>query len=404
MGQQTKSTKSKPRKRRNDGGNRVVFIIAAVLMVIYLGGRLSNAFSAAPETTPALHVTVNDSYTSEGWFFRDEEPIDNAPGSSVKHIVYSGERVQQDAPLAIIYSDQESMDLSRQLDPLEERISLLDTALQSASDSSNIAKLDQVITLTIEQLAEQVKEGSGSSVASAASSLRTLSLRREAGNVDTNEVSAERDALVSEQSSLEHQLTGRTTELTASSSGYFSEVVDGYESILTPSSLDEMTVEQFDKTVAQQPSAENSNSLGKIVKGFNWYLAAKIPAEQAERRHQTEKSVDMVAVQMRQKDGAEPQRTDTAAKQPRLRSLAAIDQKKLLMHVQCMSRGVAFEGRHSRAAAQYGDPKRHDRSRITRLWLPRPLSEPWPVRRSPSWPSARPAKRCRRGSSFRPKR
>ena len=101
--------------------------------------------------------------------------------------------------------------------------------------------------------------------------------------MDTNEVSAERDALVSEQSSLEHQLTGRTTELTASSSGYFSEVVDGYESILTPSSLDEMTVEQFDKTVAQKPSAENSNSLGKIVKGFNWYLAAKIPAEQAER-------------------------------------------------------------------------------------------------------------------------
>ena len=147
MGQQTKSTKSKPRKRRNDGGNRVVFIIAAVLMVIYLGGRLSNAFSAAPETTPALHVTVNDSFTSDGWFFRDEEPIDNATGSSVKHIVYSGERVQQDAPLAIIYSDQESMDLSRQLDPLEERISLLDTALQSTSDSSNIAKLDQVITL-----------------------------------------------------------------------------------------------------------------------------------------------------------------------------------------------------------------------------------------------------------------
>lgn len=85
MGQQTKSTKSKLRKRRNDGGNRVVFIIAAVLMVIYLGGRLSNAFSAAPETTPALHVTVNDSFTSDGWFFRDEEPIDNATGSSVKH-------------------------------------------------------------------------------------------------------------------------------------------------------------------------------------------------------------------------------------------------------------------------------------------------------------------------------
>ena len=198
MGQQTKSTKSKPRKRRNDGGNRVVFIIAAVLMVIYLGGRLSNAFSAAPETTPALHVTVNDSFTSDGWFFRDEEPIDNATGSSVKHIVYSGERVQQDAPLAIIYSDQESMDLSRQLDPLEERIPLLDTALQSTSDSSNIAKLDQVITLTIEQLAEQVKEGSGSSVASAAGSLaHAVAAPRGRQCGVPNEVSPERDAFVS---------------------------------------------------------------------------------------------------------------------------------------------------------------------------------------------------------------
>ena len=55
MGQQTKSQQNpEPRKRRNDGGNRVVVITAAVLMVIYLGGRLSNAFSAAPETTPAL--------------------------------------------------------------------------------------------------------------------------------------------------------------------------------------------------------------------------------------------------------------------------------------------------------------------------------------------------------------
>ena len=126
------------------------------------------------------------------------------------------------------------MDLSRQLDPLEERISLLDTALQSTSDSSNIAKLDQVITLTIEQLAEQVKEGSGSSVASAASSLRTLSLRREAGNVDTNEVSANVTLWLLSSLRLSISLPA-DHGTTASSSGYFSEVVDGYESILTPS-------------------------------------------------------------------------------------------------------------------------------------------------------------------------
>ena len=283
MGQQAKSKIPKRRKKRSGSENRIVFLIAAILVIIYLGGRITNAFSAAPETTPALHVTVNDSFTADGWFFRDEEPITGTSGDSVKHIVYSGERVQQDAPLAIVYSDEESMELSRQLDPLEERIKLLNTALQSASDSSNTAKLDQVITLTIQQMASQVKEGSGSSVASSAATLRTLALRREAGGVDTAAVTGERDALISEQTVLERQLSGRTTKLTASSSGYFSEVVDGYETILTPDLLTDMTVDQFKELTAKTPEADDSNTLGKIVKGFSWYMAAEIPAEQAER-------------------------------------------------------------------------------------------------------------------------
>ena len=282
MGQQTGNNKQKHRKRRSDGGNRIVLLLAAALIVIYVGGRLSNAFSAAPETTPALRVTVNDSFTADGWFFRDEEPITSVSGENVKHIVYSGERVQQDAPLAIIYSDEQSLELSRQLDPLEERIALLDTALQSASDSSNTAKLDQVITMTVEQLASQVKDGTGSAVASSAANLRTLALRREAGSVDTTEVTAERDALTSEQTMLERQLSGRTTKLTASSSGYFSEVVDGYENLLTPDALTEMTPSQFEELTQQAPESD-ANTLGKIVKGFSWYMAAEIPAEQAER-------------------------------------------------------------------------------------------------------------------------
>ena len=51
MGQQTGNNKQKHRKRRSDGGNRIVLLLAAALIVIYVGGRLSNAFSAAPETT-----------------------------------------------------------------------------------------------------------------------------------------------------------------------------------------------------------------------------------------------------------------------------------------------------------------------------------------------------------------
>ena len=53
MGQQTKAQNPS----RENGGmtaeTALYLSLRAVLMVIYLGGRLSNAFSAAPETTPA---------------------------------------------------------------------------------------------------------------------------------------------------------------------------------------------------------------------------------------------------------------------------------------------------------------------------------------------------------------
>ena len=225
-------TGKKQKHTRSGINSRIILLLIAVVILIYLGQKIISAFSVGIETTPAVRVTVNDSITAQGWFFRDEIPVSGSTGGSVKHIVYSGERVQQSAPLAIVYSDADALALSQQLDPLENRIDLLDTALQSATDGSDASKLDQMIILSMQQMAAQTKNGSGSALNSSAQSLRTLALRREADNVDTAAITAERDALVTERDSLNAQLSGHTTQLTAPATGYFSEVVDGYEEIL----------------------------------------------------------------------------------------------------------------------------------------------------------------------------
>ena len=146
------------------------------------------------------------------------------------------------APLAIVYSDADALALSQQLDPLENRIDLLDTALQSATDGADAAKLDQMIILSLQQMAAQTKNGSGSALNSSAESLRTLALRREAGQRGHGgHYSRARYALVTERDSLNAQLAGHTTQLTAPATGYFSEVVDGYEEILTVDALEDLT-------------------------------------------------------------------------------------------------------------------------------------------------------------------
>ena len=191
--------------------------------------------------------------------------------------------MQQDAPLALVYADDNALALSRQIEPLEKRIELLDAALQAAADGSDTAKLDQMITLSIQQMAAQVKDGSGQALSSSSESLRTLSLRHESSNINTAAITAERDALSAELSSLEQQLSGRTTQLTAPSSGYFSEIVDGYENIMTYASLEDITIDSFNTIQESAETVDSSQMLGKIIRGFTWYLVAEIPVEQADR-------------------------------------------------------------------------------------------------------------------------
>ena len=151
----------------------------------------------------------------------------------------------------------------------------MDTALQSATDGADAAKLDQMIILSLQQMAGQAKTGSGTALSSSADSLRTLSLRREADKVDTAAITAERDALVMEQNSLNAQLAGHTTQLTAPAAGYFSEIVDGYEEILTLDALQSITVDSFHNLIQTEPRT-NDQTWGKMVQGFTWYLVAEI--------------------------------------------------------------------------------------------------------------------------------
>lgn len=266
------------RTRRKKKKNRWTnYIIIGVVLGVYL---LARSIGGGYQTVSAVHVTEEDSFAATGWFMRDEVAVSGGTSSTVKHIVYSGERVQQNAPLAVLYRDEQSLAQSRQLAALNEQIALLDSALQGSGDTADAAKLDQLIVVSLQQLAEQLKTGSGAALGNSTTALRSLSLKRAAGTVEDGSIEAERDALQAERAALEQQLSGSSSEIAAPSSGYFSEIVDGYESVLTVDGLDKLTLEEFSERI-KSPQKSEGLPLGKIVQGFQWYLGIEISAERA---------------------------------------------------------------------------------------------------------------------------
>lgn len=272
------------KKQGSVNNRRLAFVLVSGIIVIYFAFEVFSVFFSSQETEPAVKISVNDSFNAVGWFFRDEVTIERQQGQAVKHVVYSGERVQQSAPLAAVYADEESLAISRQIEPIQNQIHLLNNVLKSSNDEADSAKMDQLITLSLQQMTEQVRSGSGASLSSTVDSLRMLSLRREVSNVDVAAITAERDALVAKMNDLSVQLSGSTRELKASDSGYFSDVVDGYESILTLDALKDLTIKKFHELTDKKAAASDKQaSMGKIIRGFNWYLVSEIPISEADR-------------------------------------------------------------------------------------------------------------------------
>lgn len=261
----------------------VLIVLLAVFAVVYLVVQCIHSLAANIETTPAVYVTMDDAISAEGWFVRDEAIADGTSSSSVKHIVSNGEKVQDSAALAVVYADESIMEASRRLEEIEDELSLLNTALQSADNyMSDTTKTDQQIVRQMQRLAEQTEDGMPEDAYETATELRELALRRNASSLDVGAIRSEIVALQNEQKTLAGKAYGRSNTISAPASGYFSEVVDGYEDILTPEKVETMQPETFKQLTTQQVTAPQGK-LGKVVKGFTWEFATILGADDAAR-------------------------------------------------------------------------------------------------------------------------
>lgn len=259
------------------------FLIAAVgilLLILFLFVQIAGSLMNTTKTTTAVRMTVDDSFIADGWFFRDEILAEGVSSETVKHIVHSGEKVQKDAALAVVYTDTSALEISQKTEVLNDEIALLTSAMQSATNSSDAAKLDQQITAQISSVSSKAQNGIVTGIEAETSDLRNLCLRRSAGNLDGSALSAQLSALTTERDALEKQLVGRSTTVASPASGFFSEVVDGFESKLTIKALESLTMDQFKELNEKDIEDEKSDRLGKVISNFRWYFVAAVPMDE----------------------------------------------------------------------------------------------------------------------------
>lgn len=100
-------------------------------------------------------------------------------------------------------------------------------------------------------------------------------LRRESSDSDAELITRQLENAQTELQILQSAAEQDTAQITAPKAGYFSAVVDGYESVLTPEALETMTMHEFDVLT---PEDVGEAWAGKLITGDRWYFVTSIPA------------------------------------------------------------------------------------------------------------------------------
>lgn len=260
--------------------NKALRFPIIIFGLIFIYGVLSIAVNHynPVKTTIAAQVSMDDSFSTTGYFIRSEQVMDIAEGDTVEYNYSDGDKVAKGASLITEYGNEEALTISRELNNIQDNISQLETLRSVSSTITNSSLLNQKIITQMSAISEEAEGANLGQMASLTSELRQLSLK--SGSLQSSDdVESEISSLQAQAASLEAKLDGKTSDITSEYAGYFCESIDGYETVLTPDVIEDLTLSSLDKLVNNKKSA--SVGKGKVISDYVWYFAAKVSDEEA---------------------------------------------------------------------------------------------------------------------------
>ena len=262
----------------------LVILILAATVAIYFAAYIYNALDDPYRTTQVYAYTSYDSVTVEGLVVREARVLPAQPG--ILEITRAeGEKVGTGQEIALVYRDSQAQANQVQIEELEMEIELLEYAIDQGGDLDSAARLDEEILQAVVGLRASYALGDCTQLRDQVMNVKSSILKRGytyGEGLTPADLTARLRQLKEELTVLTRQSARATTRVTAPEPGVFSSLVDGYESLLTPDTVLQLTPSALQELI-DNPAGEESGALGKLLTSNTWYFAANLPKQSAER-------------------------------------------------------------------------------------------------------------------------
>ena len=254
-----------------------IITAAGILAVLFYFGYSVLDYLADPVITAAAYAyRSEEAVTVSGYVIRDEEVLTGG-GGLLSLTREEGERVSAGGSVAIRYASQEALDRAQTLRELTGQLEQLRFAYTVSSGSQEALRLDSDIMEDLFALRAGTARGDLGEVRSRSQSLQTMVLKRAYtySGAGEEQMTARIAALEEQIAQLSAAGQGGRSVVTTQRPGTFSALTDGYEEVLTPDILEDLTLSDLRSLSAGEVPAD---AVGRMIYGSVWYYAAAVDA------------------------------------------------------------------------------------------------------------------------------
>lgn len=259
-------------------GTKCLLLAVTLGVLAYFGIQGLQYLGDPLTTTLAYNYQVEEGMDLSGYVVRREQVLADEASGLLRLQRSEGEKVGAGGTVALVYADQTSLDRQREIDELSGRIEQLQFAQEASLGSEVSLKLDAQIMRSLLDYRAELAAGRLDNAEEHKTELKSLVLKRDYTYSDTEDLSGQIAELQSQLKELKAQTASTVRTVKAPVSGVYSAVVDGYETVLTPEMLADMTPSQLN---ALQADETLTSQTGKLILGDSWYYAVTMSADQA---------------------------------------------------------------------------------------------------------------------------
>lgn len=260
---------------------KVLSVLATVIIVVFFASQIYSLSTKAFLTQIAYEQTVLDTIDAKMFVIREETVLTVPTNGVTVPLADNAERVSKGSTIAAVFSNEEAAENYVKIQSLEKKLAAyqkIDGQLRLSN--VDLDKLTDEINSDFKEIIDCSYNNNFEGLSDVKLSFSEKISRKQISLDEDVDCAAKISQLQNEISSLLSNSVP-TQIITAEASGYYVNKEDGFENLISVEHIDELTAEQLNKAFESEKKEPTSGSIGKIIDGYNWYIAAVIDSTAA---------------------------------------------------------------------------------------------------------------------------